>query len=537
MKSPEVIVIGAGAAGAAVSFGLAKSGISVICLEQGDYTDPSTYPSTEIGWEKYKFSVFNSDPNVRKGKADYPINNANSPISVANFNAVGGSTILFSGHYPRMHPSDLRTFSLDGVASDWPISYDELEMYYNRNQENVAVAGLAGDPAYPPINNLLPPVPLGKMGQVLADGFNKKGWHWWPAYSAIATRDFHTQNKCINLGPCNLGCPQGAKSSADVTYWPKALNLGAKLLTNCRVTEIIASSADEVSGVKYIHNGEEKFLTSKIVVLACNGVGTPRILLNSKSQFAQNGLANSSGLVGKNLMLHPLAYIEGEFSENLDSNLGPQGCSISSQEFYESDSSRGFVRGYTMQVLRGPSPVEYIIGNLKRKSMRWGQAQIEEFISKYNKTAHISIVCEDLPDIGNYVDLDPTQVDADGIPAPRINYKLSENTKKMLAHGIRRAEEVMTASGAIKTLSFAPVRATGWHLMGTARMGSDPHNSVVNEWGQTHDVSNLFIADSSIFVTSSGVNPAATIQALALKVSDGVIERLRGYVPKVGAKK
>ena len=534
-NSPDVIVIGAGAAGAAVSYGLAKSGISVICLEQGDYTDPSIYPSTEIGWEKYKFSAFNSDPNVRMGKADYPINNANSPISVANFNAVGGSTILFSGHYPRLHPSDLRSYSLDGVASDWPISYEELENYYNRNQENVAVAGLAGDPSYPPIKNLLPPVPMGKMGQVLAEGFNKKGWHWWPAYSAIATRDFHSQNKCINLGPCNLGCPQGAKSSADVTYWPKAIKLGAKLLTNCRVSEIVAPNPHEVTGVKYFTNGEEKFLACKIVVLACNGVGTPRILLNSKSQFAPKGLANSSGLVGKNLMFHPLAYVEGEFPEGLDSNLGPQGCSISSQEFYESDPLRGFVRGYTMQVLRGPSPIEYIIGNIRRKSLRWGKTQIEEFLSKYNKTAHISIICEDLPDPSNFVDLDPTQTDSDGIPAPRINYKLSENSKKMLAHGIRRAEEVMSSAGATKTFSFGPVRATGWHLMGTARMGSDPQNSVVNEWGQSHDISNLFIADSSIFVTSGGVNPAATIQALALKFSDGVIERLRGNMPQVRA--
>jgi choline dehydrogenase-like flavoprotein len=188
-----------------------------------------------------------------------------------------------------------------------------------------------------------------------------------------------------------------------------------------------------------------------------------------------------------------------------------------------------------MQVLRGPSPIEHVIGSIRRKSLRWGKTQIDEFLGKYNKTAHISIICEDLPDQSNFVDLDPTQTDSDGIPAPRINYKLSENSKKMLAHGIRRAEEVMTSAGAAKTFSFGPVRATGWHLMGTARMGSDPQNSVVNEWGQSHDISNLFIADSSIFVTSGGVNPAATIQALALKVSDGVIEHLRGNMPQVRA--
>lgn len=529
-------MVGAGAAGAAVSFSLAKAGISVVCLEQGDYMDRSSYPTTKPEWEKYKFLEFNSDPNVRNAKADYPINNQNSPISVANFNAVGGSTILFSGHYPRLHPSDLRTYSLDGVGKDWPISYEELEKYYNKNQENVAVAGLEGDPQYPPIKNLLPPVPLGKMGEILAEGFNKNGWHWWPAYSAIATRDFHSQNKCINLGPCNLGCPQGAKSSADITYWPRALKLGARLMVNSRVSEII-SSPRKVKGVKYFYNGEEKFLACKIVILACNGVGTPRILLNSKSIHAPNGLANSSGLVGKNLMLHPLAYVEGEFSEDMESNLGPQGCSISSQEFYESDPSRGFIRGYSMQVLRGPSPIEFVIGRIKRKSLSWGTNHVKDFLDSYNRTAHISIICEDLPDEDNFVDLDPSLTDSDGIPAPRVNYKLSDNSKKMLAHGINRAEEVLVSAGAERTFSFGPVRATGWHLMGTARMGNDPQDSVVNEWGQSHDFANLYIADSSIFVTSGGVNPAATIQALALKVSDGVIRQLQGLHENSGENK
>ncbi len=518
----DVIVIGAGAAGAAVAYSLAREGLKVTCIEQGGFLELNDYPSTKANWETYKISKFNPDPNVRRSGADYPINNSNSPISIANFNGVGGSTLLFSGHYPRLHPSDLRTKSMDGVANDWPISYEELEKYYDRNQKNVAVAGLEGDPAYPPIKNLLPPIPLGKMGDALAIGFNKKGWHWWPAYSAIATKAFHFQNKCLNLGPCNLGCPQRAKSSADVTYWPKALSLGVKLMTNCRVSKIISVNSHKVSGVNYFINKEEKFLAGKIIVLACNGVGTPRILLNSKSKFAVDGLANSSGLVGKNLMLHPLAYIEGAFDQELESNLGPQGCSISSQEFYETDTARGFYRGYTMQVLRGPSPIEFVTGNIKRKSMHWGKVHSEEFLKHFNKTAHISIICEDLPEEINFVDLDPSLTDDDGIPAPRINYRISSNTKKMLSHGIKKAEEVMYAAGATKTFCFAPVKSAGWHLMGTARMGLDPMSSVVNEWGQSHDVPNLFIADSSIFVTSGAVNPAATIQALALKVSDGV---------------
>ncbi len=516
-------MVGAGAAGAATTYRLAQAGLKVVCIEQGDFMPHENYPSTKNNWENFRYTSFNPDPNVRNLKADYPVNNNNSPISVANFNAVGGSTILFSGHYPRLHPSDFNVNSTEGIAEDWPFSYFDLEKYYIENQKHVAVSGLSGDPAYPPIENLLPPVPLGKMGDVISEGFNKLGWHWWPAYAAIATKNFELQNQCINLGSCNLGCPQGAKSSSDVTYWPKAAKLGARIMTNSRVSRIISSSEHEVEGVIFHDNEGEKFLKARVVVLACNGVGTPRILLNSKSKYSENGLANSSGLVGKNLMFHPIAYVEGQFSFDLESNLGPQGCSVSSQEFYKSDPSRGFVRGYTMQVLRGPSPVEFVVNNVKRKSLHWGEKHTEQFLSAFNKTIHISIICEDLPELHNYVDLDPSLKDGDGVPAPRINYQLSQNTKRMLGHGIAKATEVLKAAGAEKVISFAPVKATGWHLMGTAKMGKNSETSVVNEWGQAHDCKNLFIADSSIFVTAGAVNPAATIQALALKVADGVI--------------
>lgn len=524
----DLIIVGAGAAGGAIARELSDSGLKILCLEQGDFVNPSEYPSTKSNWEIFKRTSSHVSPNVRKLKADYPINDSESPIAIANFNAVGGSTILFSGHFPRLHPSDFRVKSIDGVAEDWPISYQDLEPYYERNSKYVAIAGLEGDPAYPQIQNLQPPVPIGKMSETLAVGFNKLNWHWWPSYSAIATKNFNEQNACINLGPCNLGCPQGAKSSSDITYWTKNVRSKVELRTQSRVKEVVVDRDGEVNGVIYFDSlGNQVLVNARKVVLACNGVGTPRILLNSKSENHPDGLANSSGYVGRNLMLHPVGYVEGFFEKNLASKNGPQGCAIYSHEFYESDHSRGFKRGYTMQVLRGPGVIESVQSLLARKLLGWGASHYEDFLKLHDHSAHISIIVEDLPEFNNRVELDPTLKDSDGIPAPKIIYQLSDNSKAILSHGLNKGREVMKAAGAIKTSAFGPVRETGWHLMGTARMGVNPKTSVVNKWGQSHDCKNLYIADSSVFVTSGGVNPAATIQAFALLVADHLLAEFK----------
>lgn len=524
MDPVDVLIVGAGAAGSAVAWRLSQlDHLRVACLEQGDFTDPSSYPSTTLDWEVAKLGDYHVSPNVRRLPADYPVDDTESPIGIANFNAVGGSTILFSGHFPRFHPSDFRVRSLDGVADDWPLTYDDLEPYYRLNDHMTGVSGLAGDPAYPPIDELMPPVPIGLMGAKLAGAFNKLGWHWWPAYSAIITRRKANRDRCVNLGPCNTGCAQGAKSSADVTYWPEAIRNGVDLRVRSRVEHINVDEGGRVTGVTYFDaDGVRREQLASIVVLACSGIGTPRLLLNSKSERWPDGLANSSGAVGRYLMLHPCGYVEGLFDDNLDSHLGPQGCCIISQEFYETEPGRDFVRGLTMQVLRGPGPLEAAMSGLARGEINWGREFHASFRRRFDRTAHLAVIVEDLPDRDNRVTLHPEIKDSDGIPAPKITYKMSENSRKILSHGLKRGRELMLAAGAEKVAVFGPVRQTGWHLMGTARMGKDPRTSVVNQYGQTHDVENLFVADSSIFVTSGAVNPASTLQALALRVAEHI---------------
>lgn len=526
-ETVDVLIVGAGASGAALAWSLADTRMDILCLEQGDWMDPAAYPSTGLDWEARGQGDFALSPNTRKRPEDYPVNDTESPIAVSMFNAVGGSTILYAAHFPRLHPSDFRVRSLDGVADDWPLDYATLAPHYAMNDRIMGVAGLAGDPAYPPKEVPLPPVPLGRLGEKVAAGFNRLGWHWWPSDSAIATREYQGRAPCIHLGPCITGCAQGAKASTDLTYWPAALRRGVRLRTRCRVREILLRPDGMADGVVYFDaEGVERRQRAEVVVLACNGVGTPRLLLNSRSKSFPDGLANRSGLVGRRFMFHPYGMVLGIFDEPLQNTRGPTGCGLMSQEFYETDPSRGFVRGYSFELMRGLGPVSTALWGMLTGRLPWGAEHHRAYAELFDRTAGLLAICEDLPELENSVTLDPELVDDHGIPAPRIHYRLGENSRRMLDHAVARAKEVLEAAGAHTTYTEAPMRIAGWHLMGTARMGDDPERSVVNAWGRCHDVRNLFIVDGSIFVTAGGVNPTSTIQALALHVADAMKKNL-----------
>ena len=518
----DVLVIGAGASGAAFSWSLARDGFEVMCLEQGGWTNPSKYPSNQWDWELRRQTDCNPDPNFRGLPEDYPVNDKASPIAPLMYNAVGGSTIHWSAHFPRFHPSDFRTKTLDGVGDDWPLAYDDLAPHFELNDRMMGIAGVRGDTASPPkTERQTPPIPLGGVGMAMARGFDKLGWHWWPSDSAILTTAYDGRSACNNCGPCDVGCSRKAKASTDVTYWPRAMALGARVRTRCRVREITVDREGRADGALYYDaDGDVQEQKAKAVVLACNGVGTPRLLLNSVSTRFPNGLANSSGLVGKNLMFHPYAMVTGVFDEDFESYKGPMGASLISQEFYETSASRNFVRGYAFQVARGLGPVSTARGGVGGQRLPWGAKHHEAMRERMGRTATIAVIGEDLPEEHNRVSLDGALVDGDGIPAPKVEYALSDNSRNMMEHGVRNASEALRAAGATRITANPLLRAAGWHLMGTARMGDDPSASVVKRSGQAHDVENLYVIDGSVFVTAGAVNPTSTIQAVALHMAD-----------------
>jgi choline dehydrogenase-like flavoprotein len=527
----DVLVIGAGPSGAFASKRLAEAGFAVVCLEQGDWMDRDGYPGPTPELELVVGKEWSFDPNVRELPSDYPVNARDSDVDPLMFSAVGGSSIVFGAHWMRFLPSDFRVRSLDGVADDWPISYDDLRPFYERVDIEMAASGLEGDPAYPPPGLVppLPALPIGKVGLTAARGFDKLGWHWWPGSNAIASRPHRSFRPCALRGTCDWGCPEGAKASIDVAVWPDALQLGVKLVTGARVRELSVNRRGLVTGAVWIdREGREHFQPAQVVMLAANGVGTPRLLLLSSSSLYPDGLANSSGLVGRRLMMHPYAEVYGVFEEDVESWTGPFGQCIYSLEFYETDASRGFVRGAKWAAMPTLGPLSILDrAGWSPVAERWGASIHSTMREMLGHTIEFGIIAEDLPDEANRVTLDDALVDADNIPAPKVDYRNSENTRSLLEYHVARATEVVEAAGARRSFSPGIIRGTGWHLIGTARMGDDPTTSVVDKWGRSHDVPNLYIVDGSTFVTSSGMNPTATVCALALRSAEHVVETRR----------
>ena len=523
----DVLIIGAGASGGPVALTLAQAGMNVVCLEQGGWLSEDEYPHKRADWELQRQRDFSIDPNERRRDEDYPLNVENTPITPLMFNAVGGSTIHWSGHFPRFRPSDFRVKSLDGVGDDWPLTYWDLEPYYERNDAFIGVSGLAGDPANPTRSpRSTPPLGLGPGGDIYVRSLEKLGWHWWPSDSALVSEPFGDgRPACNNCGPCDIGCPRGSMSSADVTYWPAAVARGVRLVTHARVREISVNRAGLASGALYFdRDGNMHRQRARSVVLASNGVGTPRLLLNSSSGIYPDGLANSSGLVGRNLMFHPSGFVTGVFNENLQAFRGPLGAFLHCQEFYETDSDRGFVRGFQMQLIREVGPLSTAVGGLTSSVVPWGSRHHKVLRERFSHSITLGVMVEDLPEPHNRVTLDTDLTDSDGIPAPNIDYRMSENSKKIIAFGFDRGREVFETVGAHTVLVDELARKSGWHLMGTARMGDDAATSVVDKWGRSHDVPNLFVVDGSLFVTCASINPTSTIQALALRTADWIVE-------------
>lgn len=526
MTAYDFLVVGAGAAGAAVAWRLVSRGYRVAVVDRGPEMDPSRYPSTGADWELRKRTEFSPVAAERGSPFDYPVDDSASPIAVCNFNAVGGSTILYSGHFPRFLPPDFETKSREGLGEDWPFGIAKLNPYFALNEKMMGLSGLVGDPFYPDIEEALPPVPLGSAGERLARAFNAKGWHWWPSFAAIATRPRGERGACLNLGPCNTGCPQGAKGSADNTYLAEARRLGLEVIPEFAVSRVLVNGGRAVGVEGFDRDGARQVIEADRVVLAASAIGTPRILLNSRSDERPYGLGNSHDQVGRNLMIHPLGYVEGAFADRLDVDAGPQGSMLYSLEFHRTEGT-GHRLGYMMHALRGAGPVEMALSAYGRRKLRFGPAVYEDFDAVYGKRLMLAIICEDLPEPDNRVELDASRSDRFGAPGVHVRYQMHDNTKKMMIHGMSRGRELMAAAGAIRSSAIGPVRNTGWHLLGTARMGDDPRRSVVDAEGRVHDTENLYVADSSVFVTGSCVNPANTIQAVALYLADRMDEHVR----------
>ena len=521
----DVIIVGAGAAGAAAAWRLAAGGLKVVCLERGDWQADGDFPAASEDWEIQRQTRWSPSPAQRRLPFDLEIDAQDSEIKPLACAAVGGSTIMWSCHFPRFHPSDFCTRRLDGVGEDWPITYEDLLPYYQLNEKMMGVSGLVGNPAYPDDRpHRLAPLPLSGGAERIARAFNELGWSWWPADMAVNSEAYGPgRGRCTHCGPCELNCPHKAKASTDVVYWPLALQQGARLITRARVTRVLTNSHGAASGVLYLdEDGAEQRLVAPRVVLAGNAIGSARLLHLSASKAHPNGLANRSGLVGKNLMLHPLARVTGLFADPVEGHKGISAGSFVSHHFYETETGRGFQRGFKLQALGTHGPAMMASGSAGRR-IAWGTDHHREFLRHFGHAYSLSVCSDDMPDPANQVRLSERITADDGLPAARMVYQIPAAAKKALAYGMARAEEALQQAGCLETFATPALPEAGFHLMGTARMGTDPESSVLNRWCEAHDVSGLFVIDGAAFVTAAAVNPTNTIQALSLRTADHLL--------------
>lgn len=509
----DIVIVGAGAAGGVLAKELSDAGFRVVVLEAGPFRDPQQdFASDELtmknlGWQ---------DTRIVDGK---------DPLTMGHNNSgrgVGGGTVHFTAVFLRFHESDFRTKTLDGVGEDWPIRYEDLEPYYSRIEKEIAVSG----PKHFPWGSYHGPYPyperdpLSPNAYLFMKGCENLGIRSSVPPLAIISAPFDGRPPCINRGFCNQGCMPNSKFSTLIVHIPKAIAAGAEVLADCMVTQVITGSDGKVTGVTFVHEGVTYAQKAKVVILSAFAVETPRLLLHSENSRYPDGLANSSGWVGKAIMPHSSEDVYAKFDRDIRLYKGTP-VLATTQDFYETDKSRGFARGYTLHA-HGARPVGFAQGLSKsRTGPIWGSRLRDELLD-YNHYGRITMVGEVLPNPDNRVTL-TGEKDENGVPRAKVTFSYGENDRKLIEHAVGKMSAILEAEGG-DVKYVVPDTA---HLMGGCRMGTNPQTSVVNSYGQCHDIPNLFVCDASMFVTSGGANPTNTVMSLALRTADYIKEQAR----------
>ncbi len=537
-EAVDFVVIGSGAAGGVMARELAVNGFNVVVLEQGPYRKAQDFRHDELA------TVFQGELTL--SAAEHPQTFRARPemeavppapgsgLPPAWYSAgVGGSSVHFTGNYWRFHPIDFRERSLLGgiegtTFADWPISYEELEPYYTRVDWEIGVSGAPG-PFDPPRSRPypVPPLPIKSSGAILEKGAKALGLHPQVAPMAILSQPFNGRPGCVHCGFClGFGCEMNAKSSTLAAMIPQAEATGrCEIRSGCTVMRLEHDEKGRIRDVVYVGpDGQEHAQRCRAAVLSANGAESARLLLLSASARHPDGLANASGMVGKNLMFNAHSATHAWFDEPLNEYKSVQ-CTRIVHDFYDTDPKRGFYGGGGIDArpLVNSWPILFALGGIAPGLPTWG-AEYKALLERYF-TRNMSVLgnATSLAMERNSISLDPKLQDRFGRPAIRVTYEDHPDDLATAAFLQDRAVEILEAAGAERVWRdpVGPARS-GAHLLGTARMGDDPANSVVDRYHRAHDVPNLFVCDGSSFVTSGRGQPTMTIRALAFRAAEHI---------------
>jgi choline dehydrogenase-like flavoprotein len=509
----DFCIVGAGAGGGTLGAKLAESGFSIVIMDAGPHWDPTR---DFVSDESASHRLYWTDERISAG---------DDPIEMGANNSgrgVGGSTVHYSMVAMRAHPDDFRRRSLHGQIEDadirdWPLSFDDLEPYYEEVERDLQIAGPTHYP-WGPRRRRYPQREhdLNASAKILVIGCEKLGIPVAPAPVATLSAPHADRPPCVYRGFCNYGCTTNAKSSVLATYIPRAIRAGAEVRPNAMAIRIEHDARGHATGVLYVRNGSDRVRRQRArnVVVACYSVETPRLLLNSASALFPNGLANSSGCVGRYFMVHSGHQVFARFQERISQYKAPPPGGSITEHFNRTMPDVGFICGYTIEVV-GPHLGDFANRMTTSRGL-WGAA-LRSSMLDYNYWSGVGIVGEVLPQERNRVELDG-ETDSYGLPISRVVFTYHENDRKLVKHAIGQMTRIMEAAGGAD--AWAAQRTA--HLLGGCRMGADARDSVVDRDGRAHDVSNLWVCDGSVFPTSLAVNPSLTIQAIASRTASRI---------------
>ncbi|ACK50589.1 glucose-methanol-choline oxidoreductase [Methylocella silvestris BL2] len=506
-----VVIVGSGAGGGTLGAELALKGVKTVILEAGQRFEIEDFINDE--WASFSQLSW-SDARTTSGSwrvhRDFP----NLPAWIVK--AVGGTTIHWAGASLRFQDYEFRAQSHYGDIAganllDWPLSLEELEPYYAKAEDKMGVTRTNGIPGLPGNNNY----------KVFEAGARKLGYkEVHTGRMAINSQPRDGRGGCQQIGFCFQGCKSGAKWSTLYTEIPKGEETGnLEVRPDAQAVRIEHDASGKATGVVYANSaGVLQRQKARVVCVAGNSIESPRLLLNSASSTFRDGLANSSGQVGRNYMRHTTGAVFAIFDEPVHMYRGTTMAGIVRDEAPH-NPARGFSGGYEFETISVGLP--FMAAFLDPGA--WGR-EFASALDSYQNMAGLWIVGEDMPQETNRVTLDPTVKDKFGLPVASVHYDDHANDVALRNHAYQRGMALYEAVGATRVFPQTPYPST--HNLGTNRMSANPRDGVVNTHGQTHDIKNLFISDGSQFTTGACENPTLTIVALAIRQADHIATRL-----------